>query len=783
MRRRRASPASPAANHESVPSATGVSSAWFDSLAAAVSDGIWVIDARNTTLFVNEGAAKMLDRTPEEIVGRSILEFAYEQEPMASDLGRVQQQGQASPYEWQLRRKYGAPLQAAFLAAPIFDSANRRDGTLLTMTEVSEKKSDTADLQASERRYRLLVENSLDCIVLVAHDGRILYASPSVKTLLGYSEAEFVGTNAVPLIHPEDRRAIEQAFVALLQEPGGKLRAEFRCRRSDHTWRWIEAAATNLIGEPSVDAVIASFRDITDRKDAEENLAYIIGRSRCLPWQAIVLEHVSPEGVRWYEWKSLEFDDRAAQRFIPLEPLPGESYATAWYRCKDPADQRDIDRSAAEAMRNRQPSYTHEFRCQGADGKRYWVHEQVNIEPVSETEWRLAGLCFDITERRRLEENLREHAAELAAANRSKDEFLAMLAHELRNPLAAMNTAIHLLMGQPSHSQLEARARAVIDRQVRHMIRHVNDLLDVSRLDRGKIQIAKERLNLVVMVRECVEDYRAPLDEAGASLSVDLPADAVWVDGDRTRLCQVIANLLDNAAKFTRHGDSVRVALESSPGIGQAVITVSDTGAGIEPALLPKIFEAFTQARQNLERGRGGLGMGLAMVKGLIELHGGSVQAYSEGPGYGSSFTIQLPLALVRSADGAEAADTGEEADRAAEGDALPDEKSPEPAGSRKKRILIVEDNRDAAETLSEVLALFGHQVEIAYDGLQGLNMAREYSPDVVLCDLGLPGMDGWEVARQLRGDPAMGTVRLLAVTGYGRAEDVNRSREAGFDE
>jgi len=290
----------------------------------------------------------------------------------------------------------------------------------------------------------------------------------------------------------------------------------------------------------------------------------------------------------------------------------------------------------------------------------------------------------------------------------------------------------------------------------------VDQLLDVSRISRGKIELHRQRLDLTGLVDRTCEDHRHVLEAAQVSLTVELPDAPLWVDGDPTRLRQALGNLLQNAAKFTDPGGHVTVRVGLNPEANMARVEVSDTGIGIPPELLPRLFEPFVQADRSLDRARGGLGLGLALVKGVTELHGGRVYVRSEGSGSGTTLAFELPAQLP-SVGGDEVA---------------------APPGSRAGtlRVLIIEDNRDAASTLRDLLELLGHQAEVAHSGPTGVGMARRLRPDVVLCDLGLPGMDGYAVAAALRQDPVVAASRLIAVSGYGQEEDLQRSAEAGFD-
>jgi CheY-like chemotaxis protein/two-component sensor histidine kinase len=303
----------------------------------------------------------------------------------------------------------------------------------------------------------------------------------------------------------------------------------------------------------------------------------------------------------------------------------------------------------------------------------------------------------------------------------------------------------------------------MIDRQVTHMARLIDDLLDMSRLSRGKILLRKDRVDLVAVVRDTVEDYRSILEGTGLQVQVRLPDGPLYAHGDPTRLAQILGNVLHNANKFTDAGGRVEVEVAVEPDGQAALLAVRDTGIGMEPDVLARVFEAFSQADRSLDRSRGGLGLGLALVKGLVELHGGEVRVASQGAGRGTELTIRLPLGLQ----------------------ATP--ASPAAAAARatrcSHRILVIEDHVDAAESMRTLLKLTGHQVEVAHTGVEGVETARRFLPRVVLCDIGLPGgMDGYAVARALRAEPALAAAFLIASTGYGQLEDQRRSREAGFD-
>jgi PAS domain S-box-containing protein len=388
------------------------------------------------------------------------------------------------------------------------------------------------------------------------------------------------------------------------------------------------------------------------------------------------------------------------------------------------------------------------------DGSRFWA--SVVVTALRDPRGSLRGfakLTHDVSERQRTEA--------LTAANRLKDEFLCMLAHELRNPLGPLLTSVHVLRQPDSPGPARAASLDRIERQVRHLSRLVDDLLDVSRITRGQVQLHRERLDLARLVRTTVEDCRAGVEQAGLTLDIQAPPTPVWVVGDPTRLAQVFHNLLDNAAKFTARGGLIEVRQGVDEGQRQAVVAIRDTGEGIAPELLGRIWEVFAQADRSLDRASGGLGLGLALVKGLVGLHHGQVCAASAGPGHGTEMIVRLPLEP--------------------EPAALRDAAAVLPAGQR-LRVVVIEDSRDAADSLRLLLEVLGNEVRVAYTGPDGVRAASAWKPDVVISDIGLPGLDGYGVATQLRRHPATARALLIGLSGYGREEDIRRAGEAGFD-
>jgi signal transduction histidine kinase/CheY-like chemotaxis protein len=378
----------------------------------------------------------------------------------------------------------------------------------------------------------------------------------------------------------------------------------------------------------------------------------------------------------------------------------------------------------------------------------------------SERELRLVDLCA----RQAVEfiENARLYAC-LREIDQAKNDFLATLAHELRNPLAPIRNALHLLqLKGPADPEL-VDARDIIDRQLRQMTRLVDDLLDIARISNGKLNLRRERIELAQVVQSALEISRPLIIARGHELTVSVPAEPIPLDGDLTRLAQVVSNLLNNAARYTEPGGRIWLTAERQG--SDAVISVRDSGIGIAADILPRVFEMFIQAHRPQQQSEGGLGIGLTLVKRLVEMHGGTVNAGSNGPGTGSEFVVRLPVALLPPLP-AHSSNGGKQA----------------AAGASSLRILVVDDNRDSTRSLSRLHQLTGHSVRCGYDGQEAFNLAEEFRPEVALLDIGLPIFSGYEVARRIRENPWGRDMVLIALTGWGQEDDRRRSHEAGFD-
>jgi PAS domain S-box-containing protein len=424
-----------------------------------------------------------------------------------------------------------------------------------------------------------------------------------------------------------------------------------------------------------------------------------------------------------------------------------------------PEDRERLSAAVAEAIETGE-DYTVEFRFRHASGDWRWMEGRGRaVYGAGGAPTMLYGLGIDIDARKHIEQELRRLNAELSDADRRKDEFLATLAHELRNPLAPITNALEILRLKDPADAETRWTRDVIDRQVRQMTRLVDDLLDVARITRGKIQLRVERVALAGIVHGAIEAARPFIESSGHTLDVTLPSEPVWLDADATRLTQVLLNLINNAAKYTPRGG--RIAVEASVSADEARVAVRDNGIGIAGEHLAHVFEMFSQVAPALERSQGGLGIGLALARGLVELHGGHIAAHSAGAGRGSEFVVRLPLA---------------------ESQAVPAPAAGTAPVVARQRVLVVDDNRDAADSLAIMLQLSGNEVMTTHDGDSALAQRDAFDPDVVLLDIGMPGMNGYEVARRWREGAGGMRALIVALTGWGQEDDKRRAVEAGFD-
>jgi PAS domain S-box-containing protein len=610
-------------------------------------------------------------------------------------------------------------------------------------------------LQESEEWCRATFDQAAVGIAHVGLDGHWLRVNQKLCAIVGYDPDELMGMTFQDITHPDDLEVDLAHVRRLLAGEINTYSMVKRYFRKDQAIVWVNLTVA-LVRTPEDQPryFISVLEDITEKRKFEEAVQASEAKYRNLFenmaeevhfWQLIRDEH-----GRILTWRLVDANPPALRSWgKTLERIRGKTTDVIF----GPGSTEHYLPVVQKIMREGVP-YSFEDYFPNLD-----KHFRLTSVPLGDF---FITTGADITATKKAHEALRQSERSLQEASRRKDEFLMMLSHELRNPLAPVRNSLHVMNLSPGDRSSVEKARAVIERQVVHLSRMVDDLLDASRLASGQVALRLERLDLARLVRVVAEDHRPAFEQAGLSLGVQAPEVPLWVMGDPTRLTQVVGNLLQNALKFTRRGGTVDLKLRPSGDHRQAWLTVSDTGEGIEPEMLPRLFQVFAQADRSLDRSKGGLGLGLSVVKALTELHGGQVQAASAGLGKGAEFTITLPAEP--------------------EPAALSQMPATAPKAHCGLRILVVEDNRDSADSLRMLLELYGHEVTVAYTGPEGVKTAEFWRPEVILCDLGLPGLDGYGVASALRQNPSTAAARMIAVTGYDNDEDRGRSQEAGFE-
>ncbi len=717
---------------------------------------IFVKDAQGRYLLANKACEGYSGEPPERMVGKTDADFLpreYAERFRADDL-RVLQTGDVIRYEEEAIL-HGQVVTAFTVKFPLRDAGGRPYAVCGIATDITELKRASRAVQESEGRLRALSDNlPLGAVyqVLGDRDGRrqFTYISAGVERLFGVTPAEALADagSLYGLVHEEDRPRVAAAEEVALRD-NAPFDCEFRSRTRSGGIVWVHARSAPRpfpTGQVVWEGIIV---DVTARKAAERESEVYRGR--------LDLVVNSVEVGLWY--CDLPFDrliwNAKAKEHFGLPPDADVTIATFYERLHP--DDRERTRQAIGRSISDRTGYDIEYRTVGLDGRERWVRAigrafyAPSGEPV-----RFDGITVDVTERVRQEQALKD-------ADRRKDEFLATLAHELRNPLAPIRNGLQVMKLAAGNAEAVEQARAMMERQLGQMVHLIDDLLDVSRITRGKLRLRRERVDLATAVQSAVEGSRPLIEASAHRLTVALPPEPVWLDADPTRLAQVFSNLLTNAAKYTERAG--HIWLTAVRQAGEVVVSVRDTGIGIAAEHLPRLFEMFSQVAPALERSQGGLGIGLSLVKGLVEMHGGRIEARSGGPGKGSEFVVRLPVA----------------------GD-VPAPQSPAPGGGEgamarpRRRILVADDNRDAADSLAMVLRLGGHEVHAVHDGQEAVDAAAWFRPDLALLDIGMPKLNGLEACRHIREQPWSKNVILVAITGWGQEEDKRRATEAGFD-
>ena len=551
-------------------------------------------------------------------------------------------------------------------------------------------------------------------------------------------------------LHPDDRH-LGADFQALADRQDSFI-ADYRIVRPDGATLWLSGRGLVMSRRPDgrAERLVSIMADVSEQKLAEESVRLMRERLTLAlqAGQMGVFDFDIVNDSLWWSPQTYEVFGVTPETFTPTRE--------ALNSLIHPDDRPGFLQGRMQALARRQP-FLHEYRCLRPDGRITWIGHRGQAEYDAQGQpVRSFGVSQDITDRKLAELALQE-------ADRKKDSFIAMLAHELRNPLAPIRNAVQLLRKSGHDDPHLAWCRDVIDRQVTQMARLLEDLFDVSRLTRGQFALRLERLALSAVIEHALEIAQPRIDEYQHSLSLSLPSEPLPVDGDMTRLAQVFSNLLINAAKYTPGGGRLGLTMAA---VGEEVeVRVSDNGIGISAEQMPQLFDMFTQGDSLTDRSQGGMGIGLSLARGLVDMHGGRISAHSAGLGQGSEFVVRLPLAR-----GAATVNRAGTAATVADAPVVP------------FRVLVADDLRDSADSLGLLIELMGHAVEVAYDGEEALRVAEQFRPDVVLLDLGMPKLDGFEVCRGIRTAPWGASVRLVAQSGWGQDEDRRRTAEAGFD-
>jgi PAS domain S-box-containing protein len=766
----------------------------------SIGDGVIVTDTAGIVSFLNPVAQLLTGWTPEEAAGQP-LERVFRivneetrrtvENPVTKSLREGTVVGLANHTLLIARDGTERPIDDS--AAPIRGEEGAIAGVVLVFRDVTEAR------QALEARLRLaaIVESSDDAIISKNLDGTITSWNKGAERLFGYTAQEMIGqslSRLVPPDHPDELPAIIQRLKR------GERVDHFETVRLRKDGSRVDVSLTISPiknGEGKVIGASKVARDITAGKRKAEAARFLADASSLLSEVMDVtstLQKVARLAVPFFaDWCSVDLlNEDGSLRRLAVAHINPEMVLLAHeiYRRYPPDPQAPF--GPWHILRTGQselaPEITDDMVRQSIKeegrlrlllelglksymgvplrrrGKALGVLTFVGAESGRRYDAADLALAEDLADRVGIAiENARLYQ-ELREADRHKDEFLAMLAHELRNPLAPIRNSLHIMKQPGARGEVLVRVRDMAERQVLHLARLLDDLLDVARISRGRIELHKEVVDMASVVNHTVETSRPLLEERRHELTVSLPPDPVTVEGDPARLEQVLTNLLNNAAKYTDPGGHLWLAVQREG--DEVVLRVRDNGIGIAPEMLPRIFDLFVQAERRLDRAQGGVGIGLTLVKKLIELNHGTIEAFSAGLGQGSEFVVRLPA--FRGEKGGEKGENSEgEEDRV-------------PVACH--RVLVVDDNVDAAESLAVLLRLEGQDVQVAYDGPSALAQAAQFRPEILFLDIGMPGMDGYEVCRRLRQHPARDRPLIVALTGWGQEEDRRRSQEAGFD-
>jgi PAS domain S-box-containing protein len=732
--------------------------AQFELLLESSAEGIYGMAPDNSCTFINGAGAAILGYEPDELIGRRLHHLIHHHRADGSiyleqecRLFTAVADGVPVRIEDEVFwRKDGTPVAVSYSVAPM-KHEGRHAGAVVTFTDVTRRKQSERALQESEERFRSMADAIPQIVWSINAEGRAVFFNRQWTSYTGTSiNPDDPADVSAQFVHPDDHQPTMQAWQKAWEEKA-TFTMEHRIRSASGEYRWFLVRA-----EPFLDAATGKLlqwfgtsTDIHDRKQAEvalfdsrERLQKIISQAATGVVEADASGRIVLANEKYSQMLGYSEDELIGTSLIDVTAPDSV------------AQTLDVLRQLVDGGEG----FTIDKQYQRKDGSLLWATSSVTALHDADRRFRgLVGIVIDITERKRVEEALKQ-------ADRRKDEFLAMLAHELRNPLAPIGAAAELLQLAGLNEARVRQTSQIIARQVKHMTGLVDDLLDVSRVTRGLVELDNVPLDVSHVITDAVEQVMPLIRSRRHHLGLQMTPEAPLVMGDRKRLVQVVANLLNNAAKYMHEGGHIVLRTEVQD--DQVFIEVRDEGIGMTPELVSRAFDLFAQAERSSDRSSGGLGLGLALVRSLVELHRGTVTCESAGLGRGSRFTVRLPRLSA-----------GDTKDDQAE---YADSPMREEAGSL--RMMVVDDNVDAAEMLAMLLEASGHEVLVEHGSRKALERAREVAPQVCLLDIGLPEIDGNELARRLRAQPETANSVLIAVTGYGQESDREQILAAGFD-
>jgi PAS domain S-box-containing protein len=725
---------------------------------------LFAVDPQGRVVSWNPGAEHLFGYSEPEILGQSFAILFTEDDQEAGvpkrEIASAAATGRSSDERWH-QRNDGSRFFASGVLTPIFDEENRLRGFTKIARDITDRKKAEEAVREAAVRLKAIVDTAVDGIITIDEHGVVESMNPAAERIFGFTHEEIVGQDVALLIAERARSEhdpdLERSVFSGLKTIAGSI-TEAQGHHKDGSLFPMELALSETrLGLRRIFTGIV--RDISEYKKGVEERTRLLKELEAERALLNSLLDNAPVGLGFFD-KELQYlrinPALAAMNGLPIEAHLGRNLVDVLPRIAQdvPDALRHVFQSGQSIVNQEVRAETHKLPRQ----PRYWLCSYYPVKKQDGTVLGAGAVVTDIDDLKRLEEALKD-------ADMRKDQFLAMLAHELRNPLAPISNAAQIMKVEGPNGPSFQWSIEVIEDQIKHMTRMVDDLLDVSRITRGKVVLQKELIELAAVVELAVEASQPLIQGYHHELTITLPPRPVILDVDPPRMAQVLSNLLNNAAKYTDEGG--QIALIAQQIDGEVIIRVIDNGIGISSQLLPEVFELFTQGDQTLSRSRGGLGIGLTLVQSLVELHDGRVTARSGGPGLGSEFEVRLPLPVQ---DSVVPHDSGAAVREPVAG-TLP-----------RRRVLVVDDNRDNASSLGLLLEALGQEVYTAHDGPMALALTRQHCPEVVLLDIGLPGMDGYEVARQCRRQTGLDQSIVVAMTGYGKDEDRRRSQEAGFN-